>query len=287
MHRRQFLASSATLAAALAVRPSLARQATPATPATSGLSRLEIALTDAGFELPETILAGRYETAVTNTGTMTESHWAIGRFPDRVTEAEIEAFFAAQGEDTEALAFDDIEFVGVPDWPQPGGPAVTGVIDLQPGRYMAFKPISEAVPVRFTVEGEFPAVEEPSSDLTVDLHDMTITLPETAFTSASMRWKIQNNGSLHHDIAVLPVPAEFTADHFMTILSLPWDATPPPEIPAFDYLPVAAIGILNSGGTSWLDVQVAPGRYLGVCMLPFGTGYPHAMDGMYVFFDVT
>jgi hypothetical protein len=85
---------------------------------------------------------------------------------------------------------------------------------------------------------------------------------------------------------VLPVPADFTEDHFMTLMSLPWDATPPPGIPAFEYLPTAAIGILAPGLTSWLDVQLAPGRYMGVCMLPFGTGYPHAMDGMYVFFDV-
>lgn len=283
MHRRQFLASSATLAAALAVRPSHARQSIPAA---SGFPRLEIALTDEGFELPESMSAGRHEAVVTNTGTMTESHWAMGKFPDEVTEAEIEAFFAAQGEDTEALAFDDIAFVGVPDWPQPGGPAVTGVIDLQPGRYIAFKPVSDAVPVRFTVEGGFPAVEEPASDLTVDLRDMAITLPETAFATAPVRWKIENTGSLHHDVAVVPVPADFTEDHFMTIMSLPWEATPPPGVPAFEYLPVAAIGILAAGGTSWLDVQLEPGRYLAVCMLPFGTGYPHAMDGMYVFFDV-
>ena len=85
MQRRQFLASSATLAAALAVRPSLARQAAPAA---SGFPRLEIALTDDGFELPESISAGRHEAVVTNTGTMTESHWAMGRFPDGVTDAE-------------------------------------------------------------------------------------------------------------------------------------------------------------------------------------------------------
>jgi hypothetical protein len=164
---------------------------------------------------------------------------------------------------------------------------VTGIVDLQPGRYIAFKPISESVPVRFTVDGVFPDVKEPASDFNVDLHDMVISLPETAYTTSPVRWRIENTGSIHHDVAVLPVSEDFTEDHFMTLMSLPWDATPPPEIPAFDYLPVAAIGILSAGGTSWLDVQLDSGRYLAVCMLPFGTGYPHAMDGMYVFFDVT
>ncbi|CAA9565390.1 MAG: hypothetical protein AVDCRST_MAG43-2282 [uncultured Thermomicrobiales bacterium] len=258
-----------------------------ATPAASGLPSLEITLTDDGFELPDGIRAGRYEFAASNTGTMTMSHFGIGKFPDEVTEQDIEAFFAAQGEDTEALSFDDIAFVGAADWPQPGQPAVTGVIDLQPGRYIAFKPLEEEEPVRFTVEGKFSAAVEPAADLTVTLREMTIDLPETAFTSSPMRWKIEKPGAIHHEVSVLAVPPEFDADTFMMLMSLPEDATPPPGTPEFEYQPVAAIGILASGGTSWLDVQLEPGHYMATCMLPFGTGYPHAMDGMFVFFDVT
>jgi hypothetical protein len=284
MNRRNFVTSTIGLAAAIgAVRPSLAFQATPEA---SGLPRLEVALTDTGFEIPETIQAGRHELAVTNTGTMTESHWAIGRFPDEVTEAEIEEFWIA-GDDTEALSFDDIAFAGVPDWPQPGGAAVTGIVDLHPGRHFAFDPISGRPPIRFLVEGDFAVTGEPGSDIVVDLHDMEIVLPEAAFTSSAVRWKIENTGSIHHDVAVLPVPADFTEEHFMTLMTLTEQATPPPDVPAFEYLPVAAIGILSPQSTSWLDVQLAAGRYLAVCMLPFGTGYPHAMDGMFVFFDVT
>jgi hypothetical protein len=258
-----------------------------ATPAASGLPTLEITLTDAGFELPEGIQAGRYEFAAANAGTNTMSHFGIGKFPDEVTEQDIDAFFAAHGEDTEALTFDDIAFVGAADWPQPGQPSVTGVIDLPPGRYMAFKPLEEEEPIRFTVEGEFGTYDEPASDLTVTLHEMMIELPDAAFTSAPVRWKIENTGAIHHEVAVLSIPAGLTEDDFMTLMSLPEDATPPPGIPEFDYQPVAAIGILAAGGTSWLDVQLAPGHYLAACMLPFGTGYPHAMDGMYVIFDVS
>ena len=283
MHRRQFVASTFGLAGTLAaVRLSSAIQSTPSV---GDFPRLEVQLTDTGFVGPPVVAAGRTLLSVTNTGTMPESHWAVGRFPDHVTEAEIEEFWNAEG-DTEALTFEELAFIGVPDWPQPGGPAVTGIVDFQPGRHFAFDPISGRTPVRFLVEGEFKTPVEPASDLKVDLHDMMIVLPEAAYTSNPVRWRIDNTGSIPHDVAVLPVPVEFTEDHFMTLMSLPEDATPPPDVPAFEYLPVAAIGILAPGGASWLDVQLDPGRYLGVCMLPFGTGYPHAMDGMYVFFDV-
>lgn len=283
MNRRTFIASSAGVAAAIASSSrSLARQATPGL---ADLPRLAVTLTDTGFDIPGTIPAGRTQLSVTNAGTMTESHWAMGKYPDGVTEAEIEEFENAD-DGTEALSFDDIAFVGVPDWPQPGGAAVTGIVDLQPGRYFAFDPISGRTPVRFVVEGDLAVSAEPAADLTVTLKDMAIDLPEAAFTASAVRWRIENTGGIHHDVAVMPVAPEFTADHLMTLLSLPFDATPPPDAPTFEYLPVAAIGILAPQSTSWLDVQLVPGRYLAVCMLPFVTGYPHAMDGMYVFFDV-
>src|SRR5690242_14141176 len=116
MNRREFAALSLSLGA-VAVLPSStwARQSSPE--ATGEYPVLDIELTDEGLVVPETVAAGRTLLRATNTGTLTESHWAMGRFPDAVTEADIEAFFAAQGEDTETLAFDDIEFVGVPDWP--------------------------------------------------------------------------------------------------------------------------------------------------------------------------
>jgi hypothetical protein len=285
MNRRRFVAASAGMTAAMAtLKPSFARQATPVD--VDEFPTVDIEITDTGFLGPPSIAAGRTLLSVTNTGTMLESHWAIGKFPDAATEAEIEEFWSIT-DDTEALTFDDIVFVGVPDWPEPGGAAVTGIVDLEPGRYFAFDPISGREGVRFLVEGEYTVAGEPKADLVVDLHDMAIVLPSEAFTSSPVRWKIENTGSIHHDVAVLPVPADFTEDHFMTLMTLPEDATPSPDMPAFEYLPAAAIGILSPGGTSWLDVQLSPGRYMAVCMLPFGTGYPHAMDGMYIFLDVT
>jgi hypothetical protein len=282
--RRTFISGSLGMAAVLALpRVSRAAQATP--DAAADLPALGITLTDTGFEFPQPLNAGRYRVTATNVGTSTDSHFALGKIPDEVTDAQYQEWLAGYGEDTEALTFDDIGFVGVPDWPQPGKPS-TGVVDLAPGRYFLFDPFDARGYQTVKVDGENAAAAEPAADLTVTLKEMEIVLPETAFTTKPVRWKIENTGAISHEVAIIPVSPDFTEEVLHTLFMLPEDATPPPGTPEFDYQPVAAIGILGKQHTSWLDVQLQPGRYLAACMLPFGTGYPHAMDGMYRFFDV-
>jgi hypothetical protein len=115
---------------------------------------------------------------------------------------------------------------------------------------------------------------------------MAIELPDQALTTAPVRWKIENAGAMSHEVAVIPISPDFTEEHLQALFELPEDATPPPGFPEFVYQPVAAIGILGKGQTSWLDVALAPGHFLAACFLPFGTGYPHAIDGMYRFFEL-
>lgn len=290
MHRRSVLTGMFGLAALTALpRISSAATSTPEASTVSGepLS-LEITLTDTGFEIAPTLAAGRYQVTVTNAGESAESHFALGKIPDRITDTQYAAFLQAQ-DDTADLHFDEIAFVGVPDWPAPGG-STSGVIDLEPGRYFLVDPISGREPVTLRVEGEFAQTADPPSDLTVELREMTISLPDHPLPSAPARWKITNTGGMSHEMALLPVSPDLTADQFehtlQVLMSLPEDATPPPDLPEFTYQPVAAIGILAPQHTSWLDLHLAPGRYVAVCMIPFGTGYPHVMDGMYKFIDV-
>jgi hypothetical protein len=289
MDRRNFVAGSLGMATALALsRNSRVGQATASS---ADLPDLALTLTDAGFEIAQPLAAGRYRVTVTNTGTLAESHFALGKIPDRVTDAQyqewLDSLQRSDGQDgqTDALTWDDIEFVGVPDWPQPGGD-VSGVIDLAPGRYFLFDPFGARGYRKLTIHGELVEGTDPTSDLTVTLHEMAIELPEDAVTTAPVRWKIENAGAMSHEVAVIPVSPDFTEEHLQLLFTLPEDATPPPDVPEFVYKPVAAIGILAKQHTSWLDVQLQPGRYLAACMAPFGTGYPHAMDGMYRFFDV-
>lgn len=290
MDRRMFLAGSLGVATAVAMpRLSRAAQATPdAAAASADLPALKLTLTDTAFEIAEPLRAGRYNVTVSNAGTLTDSHFALGKIPDAVTDAQYEAWLKAPesgADETDALSFDDIEFVGMPDWPQPDRD-VSGVVDIAPGRYFLFDPFSGRQHRTLVVGGTMSSALEPTADLTVTLREMEIILPDAAFTTEPKRWKIENVGAMSHEVAVIPVSKDFTAELLQQLFTLPEEATPPPDMPEFVYQPVTAIGILAKQHTSWLDVQLQPGRYLAACMLPFGTGYPHAMDGMYHFFDV-
>lgn len=293
MDRRTFLGGAAGFAATAGFfgRHGLLRAAQESSPSAGQLPSLALTLTDTAFEIEQPVAAGRYEVTVTNAGTLVESHFALGKIPDAVTDAEYQAWLDSlaqsdgQNGETDALTWEDIEFVGVPDWPAPGG-TVSGVIDLTPGRYFLFDPFSGRQYQTVIVDGETTGAPEPPSDLTVVLDEMTIDVPAMAFTAKPVRWKIENKGGMTHEVAVLLVPPDFTEEHLHLLFSMPEDATPPPGVPEFIYQPVAAIGMLAAQHTSWLDVQLTPGRYLAICMLPIATGYPHAMDGMYVFFDI-
>lgn len=290
MDRRTFFAGSAVLAATLALpRISGAAHARLAALQDTGDERtLELSLTDTGFEIAPSLAAGRYAMTVTNAGTSPDSHFAFGKIPDHITDAQFEAFLQA-ADGTEVFGFEDLAYVGAPDWPAPGS-SVSGVVDLAPGRYLLFDPFGGRQPATLLVEGNLAVSADPKSDLSVALHEMAIDLPETTFTSDPMRWKVTNSGGLAHDFAVVPVAPEMTEAQFGQILAMMMnpeaDAAPPADLPDFVYLPVAAVSILAPQHTSWIDIQLDPGRYLVICMLPFGTGHPHALDGMYRFIEV-
>ena len=289
MNRRAFVTGSiaATGIAAFAPRSTGVLATLQATPtAGDDFPLLEIGLKDDGFIVPDGIQAGRYHVVVTNNGTSDDSHSGLGHIPDKVTDAQyqewLDSLSRTDGTDgqTDALTFDDIEFVGMPDWPK-AGKSVSGIIDLVPGRYFLFDPFSARGQITLTVGGQFTEASEPKSDLTVTLKEMSIDLPKTAFTTQPMRWKIENLGDISHEVAVIPVKPEFTEEDLKVLFSLP-----PAGVDDLVYAPSNAIGILAKGRTSWLDVQLTPGQYFAGCFLPFGTGYPHAVDGMYLFFEV-
>ena len=287
MNRRSFLTGSlATGGLFLGPRLGWAQDATPTN---AEFPSLQLTLTDTGFTIVPTIAANRYDVAVVNTGASAAAHTVVARVPDAYDKEKFTAIM--ESEDNEGFDFNDLRGAGFPDWPPANGGSVTGVVDLYPGLYVVFDPFSDSVsgrqPIFFDVTGEKPDAPDPGADLDFTIGEMVINMPKGPILTGPARWHISNHGALIHELAVLEVPPGFTFDDFMALMMMPEDATPTPDMKVVEYQPVAAIGLLGSQTESWLDVDLAAEKhYMAVCMFPDATGMPHAMSGMYAFFDI-
>jgi hypothetical protein len=286
MNRRTFVAAISAVTVSLVLGTRSGIGATPASPVAGGapFPDLLIRIEDDGFVLPDGITAGRYTVTSRNEGTQ-PSHSALGRLPEGITDAELDALMQDDSANAGGFSFNDIGFVGLPDWPAPGSTA-SGVIDLAAGDYILFDPFGARGIVRFEITGEAAAATEPASDLSIELAEMSITFPTESIAAGSYRWKVSNVGAVWHEMALLPVPESLTGDQLLTLFALPDDATPPAGLQALEYNPVEAIGLIAAGHTSWVDVDLTPGRYVALCAAPGDNGLPHVMDGMFTFFTV-
>lgn len=281
MNRRALLKGTGGLAAGLLLtRPAFAfAQGT----STAGeFPELTITITDDAFVIPDGLTAGRYAVTIVNNGTAA-SHCSLGRLPDGATKDEVTAFMSNENNDTLPDWFLHAGYVGLPDWPAPGG-SLTGVIDLDAGDYFMFDPFSARSGFVTVAEGTNSAPAKPVSDATVELTEMRFILPERGLPTGAARLELQNIGAEAHEFQVLAVPEGTTADQIMALFALPENATPPPDDPLAtalaNYQPVAAMSILGAGRTAWLDTDLPAGTYAVMCMLPFPDGVPHAMQGM-------
>jgi hypothetical protein len=269
-------------------RSSLMAQSTPAaSPASSGgeYPELLIVVSDTGFDVPQPLAAARYRVTVRNDGTQ-PSHTGFGLLPDGATMDDFEQMGVDVSAKVNGHSFMEIGFVGLPDWPAPGG-EVTGYIDLGPGNYVVFDPIGPRSASIITVDGTMATAPDPHADVTVELAEMSITFPSLKLSAGKQTWKVANKGALIHELAVMPVSESLTEDELMQIFMLPEDATPAPGQPTLEYDPKAAVGVLGPQRTSWLDVDLATGRYLAICMVPIPGPMPHGMEGMLAFIELS
>ncbi len=280
VNRRTLLSASVGVAAVSLMGSRVSAQ-TPAD--ASDIIAME--LTDTAIILPEEIAAGFYRVTNTNTGASTESHSVVARLPDGMTKEEFDVIFAA--DDDAGFDFLHVDGLGFPDWPAPNA-TVSGFIQLTPGLHFAFDPFGARGLTYMNVTGDLPAESTAGeSDLQFTLGEMVINMPKGPILAGQARWEISNLGALTHELAVLAVPTGFTFDDLMALLMLDETATPTPDMKVIDYQPLAAIGLLGPGRTSVLEVDLAPAsHYMAVCMFPDDQGMPHAMTGMYAFFDI-
>lgn len=287
MNRRAFLQGTGGLAAGfLLFRPTIA--AAQGTPGSGEFPELTITVTDDGFAIPEGLTAGRYAVTVMNNGS-TPSHCPMGSLPNGVTNDQVLDFMKSGSEDLPDWLL-DAGYVRLPDWAMPGGSA-TGVVDLPAGNYVMFDPFSTRIAFATVAGGSGESAPEPESVATIDLEEMAIVLPESGLPPGPSRLKIQNVGAMAHELGVLPVPTGTTATQISALFSLPDTATPAPDDALgqalVNFQPVAGMGILAKSRTAWLDVDLAPGTYATLCMLPFPAGVFHAMEGMLAVVTIT
>lgn len=301
MNRRTLLKGTGGLAAGLLLTRGT-RVFAQGTPAAGELPSLTITVRDDGYDIPEGLTTGRYAVSVVNNGSG-PSHSSLGLLPDGVTQDDVLAFMTIGSEELPDW-FLNAGYVGLPDWGAPGETR-TGVVDLPAGNYFMFDPFSARnafvtvaeggemvsarsgssmvhIPAFVTVAEGGELVTEP--DKTVELTEMRFILPEGGLPTGAARLQVSNIGAIAHEFQVLAVPEGTTADRIIALFSLPEGATPAPgdELAQMmaNYQPVAATSILGAGLTSWIDVDLAPGAYAVLCMLPFPGGVPHAMEGM-------
>ena len=288
MDRRSFLTGSLALGATLVPVRFAAAQATPgASLVDSEYPPLTLTLADDGFTIDSTFTAGRYAVTVINTGTSEASaaaHTVVGRLPEGTTRDNMVTIL--QSEDDAGFDFNTLHGLGFPDWPVANGGEVLGIADLLAGEHVVFDPFSARGYAFFTVTGEAADAPLPTADFDFTIGEMVINLPQEALTSEAALWHIENKGAQIHELAVLAVPEGFTFDDFMALMMLPEDATPTPDMKVIEYQPVVAIGLLGAGAQSWLHATLETGHYMAVCMFPDDQGMPHAMSGMYAFFNI-
>jgi hypothetical protein len=209
---------------------------------------------------------------VNDTGT--SFHALTLRVPDRVTDAELEAAMASEGDPE---WFFESYFAGNPDQAPPGG-EVSAVVNYPAGRYIALNVFTGAT-ARFEAHGDSWGRPAPVADRAIGLVDYGFLALDSAAAGRQV-WQVTNHGTTWHDITVFRGPAGATADAFMEA-AMSSEAFPPAG-----YEHVGGVGAMSPGASIWVELDLEPATYVGACFLPGDDDAPHAMLGMMTTFVV-
>jgi hypothetical protein len=230
--------------------------------------------------------------------------------PDDVTEADVQAAMASG---TAPLAVDPEPpawlfrslFVGNPDRAAPNDGQVAALVELVPGRYLVLDPYRvPAEGARFGVAAGAGVtavpVGQPAADVTATMYEMGFDLPPVVPAGGQL-WQVDNAGTALHEIAVLPVPADATAEQVEATLMAalhaeaagalfegqPAPAEVGPSWATWRLCLLHGVGVTSPGRSVWTTFDLMPGTYAAVCFVPDPvSGTPHLMMGMTEFFTV-
>ena len=279
-----------------------------ATPAGSAPSDLRITITETGFVLSAaTVPAGQIRLTVENrtsaTGPTGDNADADLLLPPAGTTvdaaladtAAINAMFLGTPvADTGSPKTGS----GLPAWIYqatwaggpivPAGATIEATVTLAAGTWILFNGSfgTPQQPATLDVTGTAAATDAPPADATVTVAEYAFGGLTAGLPAGEQTWKITNSGAQPHFMAIVRAPAGITAAEVLAIFEngLPPDG--PYAESDFDFQQ-PGLGLLSSGQTAYLTLDLAPGTYVAICQVPdVETGMPHAMLGMVQVFAV-
>jgi hypothetical protein len=268
------------LAIALAACSGAADTAAPAGPETAAEAepaappQFTITFDADEISVPDGIPAGLVAITVDNADT--EWHSAIIR---RLNEGVSLEDFAAAFEEEPRSTFPMTSFVGGPD--VPGETAIPGYYSLTAGTYVLVDNWVE--PWRFTsfqVGGETVQAEPPEAGVNVLMNEYAIDLPES-LPGGSHLWQFTNEGEFLHNVGIIRLAEGQSVDDLVAWMNE--QQGPPP----FEYF--GMWNIVSPGVTSWGELELQPGDYLAVDMMPdfASEGGWNVEQGMFQAFTVS
>ncbi|HEX2575442.1 MAG TPA: hypothetical protein VHK88_03775 [Aquihabitans sp.] len=212
----------------------------------------------------------------------------IGRPTGDLTAANFAERFERDGE---AAVIDQVEWAGGPNALPPGETGVA-VADLAPGDYIVVCFMPSADGTSHVMKGMVselhvgepdptaPPTAEPVASETIEVEDFAIRLPE-GFEGKGLV-ELANVGEQPHELVLLrPRDGKGIAD------IVAWNEAGQQGPPPYDF--AGGLGVIEAGTSGWTELDLEPGSYLAVCVVPdlLGDGAPHVDHGMVATFEVT
>ena len=225
------------------------------------------------ISVPDGIPAGLVELSIDNV----DSQWHAAIIRQLSEDVSLEDFAAAFEQEPRST-MPMTTFVGEPD--VPGETTVPGYYTLNTGTYVVVDNWVEPWRfVSFEVNGETVQAEPPEAGVSVQLNEYAIEMPES-LPDGSHLWQFTNDGQFPHNVGFIRLADDQSVDDVVS-----WLNEPGPE--PFEYF--GMWNIISPGVTSWGELELQPGDYLAVDMMPdfASEGGWNVEQGMYQTFTVT
>ena len=239
-----------------------------------------------GITVPDELFSG-ITTITLQNDTDSEFQPALMRFIDGKTLDDFTAAMMAQ--DVPGMLA-TVSALGTP-FVAPGE-AVDVTYDLQAGDYVLIHFNADGPPtlLPFAVTDLPGSVHEaPEADVEVTMLDYAFEIPAELVTGEAL-WQFTNGGEQTHELVIYAVDPDATAEDVTSTIMEAVMSTPPGTAWEIPFEVANAFAGISPGETAWMTVDLPPGTYAVVCMVPDFTSTPpitHLQHGMIALLTVS